>query len=159
MIFQSEFCGCSQAAETTLESKEASHKPIRRVSSRVNGDGAGLLSAEVDDFVRVWPHSQTELGWIYAEDPTDASRAGWLPSLVLDKIEDSVHSWLLVQKSMPAVHENQLDVEADEVLKVNLSSRIPEGWVYAEKATASKTNAAGWVPVVSLCWEDFEPQE
>eukprot|EP00438_Fugacium_kawagutii_P026629 Skav209616 [mRNA] locus=scaffold1634:607491:608494:- [translate_table: standard] len=145
-----------QVADTTLESKEASQKPIRRVSSHVAGQDDGLLAAEADDFVRVWPHSETELGWIYAEDPVDASRAGWLPSLVLEQVEEPGHAWLLVKKSMPAVHANQLDVEASEILKVNLSSRTPEGWAYAEKVTPSKTNAAGWVPVVSLCWDDSQ---
>lgn len=145
-----------QVADTTLESKEASQKPIRRVSSHVAGQDDGLLAAEADDFVRVWPHSETELGWIYAEDPVDASRAGWLPSLVLEQVEEPGHAWLLVKKSMQAVHANQLDVEASEILKVNLSSRTPEGWAYAEKVTPSKTNAAGWVPVVSLCWDDSQ---
>ena len=131
--------------------------------NRVNGEGAGLLSAEVDDFVRVWPHSQTELGWIYAEDPIDASRAGWLPSVVLDQVEEEHHAWLLVHKTMEATHPNQLDVKFGQVLKVNLKSRTPEGWAYAyavDEGTSSKTNAAGWVPVISLCWEDDnEPKE
>ena len=142
--------------------EEASQKPIRRVCNRVNGEGAGLLSAEVDDFVRVWPHSQTELGWICAEDPIDASRAGWLPSVVLDQVEEEHHAWLLVHKTMEATHPNQLDVKFGQVLKVNLKSRTPEGWAYAYavSGTSSKTNAAGWVPVISLCWEDDnEPKE
>ena len=127
----------------------------------MNGEGAGLLSAEVDDFVRVWPHSQTELGWIYAEDPIDASRAGWLPSVVLDQVEEEDHAWLLVHKTMEAAHPNQLDVKSGQVLKVNLKSRTPEGWAYAYavSGTSSKTNAAGWVPVISLCWDDNEPKE
>lgn len=152
----------AETTETTVESKEASQKPIRRVCNRVNGEGAGLLSAEVDDFVRVWPHSQTELGWIYAEDPIDASRAGWLPSVVLDQVEEEHHAWLLVHKTMEATQPNQLDVKFGQVLKVNLKSRTPEGWAYAYavSGTSSKTNAAGWVPVISLCWEDDnEPKE
>jgi len=135
--------------------KVASQKPIRRVCSHVPGQEAGLLSAEVDEFVCTWPQSKTELGWIYAEDPLDATRAGWMPCAAIEKLEEPGHAWLLVQKSMPAVHSNQLDVEVGEILKVNLPSRTPEGWAYAEKLTqSSKTAAAGWVPVVSLCWVD-----
>ena len=135
--------------------KVASQKPIRRVCSHVPGQEAGLLSAEVDEFVCIWPQSKTELGWIYAEDPLDATRAGWMPCAAIEKLEEPGHAWLLVQKSMPAVHSNQLDVEVGEILKVNLPSRTPEGWAYAEKLTqSSKTAAAGWVPVVSLCWVD-----
>ena len=114
---------------------------------------AQQLSAEPGDFVRVWPHSETELGWIYAEDPTDASRAGWLPSAILEHSEAG-HEWLCVQKEMPAVHANQMGVEEGEILKVNLASRTPEGWAYAQKAEAGK--ASGWVPVCSLLWQDSQ---
>ena len=145
--------------ETVAEMREskacqASQKPVRRVCSNVIGQDTGLLPAEAGDFVRAWPHSQTELGWIYAEDPVEASRAGWLPTVVLEEAPEG-HGWLLVRKTMPAVHENQLDVEEGQVLKVNLSSRTPEGWAYAEKVSA-KTNEAGWVPVVSLWWDESQ---
>jgi len=151
----------SQAAEH-VESKEDGQetsgrfKVIRRVCQDASGQEDTLLAAQAGDFLRVWPHTQTDLGWIYAEDPMDASRAGWLPSLALEDEQDG-HAWILVQKTMPAVHESQLNVEEGEVLKVNLSSRTPEGWAYAEKVTPSgKTDTAGWVPVISLWWDSQE---
>lgn len=60
-----------------------------------------------------------DLGWIYAEDPMDASRAGWLPSLALEDEQDG-HAWILVQKTMPAVHESQLNVEEGGAARILL---------------------------------------
>ncbi|CAK9079005.1 unnamed protein product [Durusdinium trenchii] len=111
----------SRDDNSTTDGQETSgrFKVIRRVCQDASGQEDTLLAAQ-------------DLGWIYAEDPMDASRAGWLPSLALEDEQDG-HAWILVQKTMPAVHESQLNVEEGEVLKVNLSSRTPEGWAYAEK--------------------------
>jgi len=46
-------------------------------------EGAGVqLGVGLGDVVRVWTHTETPEGWIYAEDPGDG-RAGWLPSCIL----------------------------------------------------------------------------
>lgn len=132
--------------------QQAPQKPIRRVSRPWDSNEQAHLRAEQGSFVRVWSATETELGWVYAEDRLDPARAGWLPVVVLEPLS-SDECWMVAEKTMAAVHDSQLSVKEGDLLKVKLSSRTEQGWAYASGAGASASAQAGWVPVCSLCWE------
>jgi len=141
------------AAETAdLECIEADAAPpprkqLRQVLQPWGSEGAEFAARE-GNLVRVWADSETPHGWIYAEELDDGSRAGWLPSCVLEPLL-SHEQWMMVHKTMDAIHETQLSVREKSWLKVNVTSRTEEGWAYAEVACSGQ---AGWVPVCCLDW-------
>jgi len=149
-------------ASPPLHLKEAPQKPIRRVSHPWGSQEEAHLRAEQGSFVRVWPSTETELGWIYAEDRLDPTVSGWLPVAVLDPLSRD-ECWMVAEKTMAAVHDSQLSVKEGDLLKVQPSSRTEEGWVYASglcdstgAGASTVSTQAGWVPVCSLCWEKAE---
>eukprot|EP00440_Ansanella_granifera_P009646 gb/GFBE01010450.1/.p1 GENE.gb/GFBE01010450.1/~~gb/GFBE01010450.1/.p1 ORF type:complete len:358 (+),score=54.65 gb/GFBE01010450.1/:1-1074(+) len=142
-------------------------KPIRRVCRSWNSQEEAHFRAGEGDFVRVWPRTETELGWIYAEHPSDDAVSGWLPVIVLEALS-AEECWMMVQKTMAASFDGQLSVKDGEFLKVMPSSRTEQGWAYAARAAhpgqcvdvagvgSMESTQAGWVPVCSLRWEDAE---
>jgi len=146
-----------ESSPTSCKPSQEELKPIRRVCRFWGAAGEAQLRVDRGDFVRVWPSSETEQGWIYAEDPSDKPLAGWLPAVVLEAAA-AEQCWMMAQKTAPAIHASQLSVEEGEILKVSPGTRTAEGWTYAERGRAEDVSSveAGWVPVCSLRWETVE---
>eukprot|EP00933_Yihiella_yeosuensis_P080374 TRINITY_DN93783_c0_g1_i1.p1 TRINITY_DN93783_c0_g1~~TRINITY_DN93783_c0_g1_i1.p1 ORF type:complete len:367 (+),score=83.55 TRINITY_DN93783_c0_g1_i1:114-1214(+) len=145
----------AEKVEETQETASSSRNLLRRVCQSWSMAEA-TISVEVNDFVRVWSGSETELGWVYVEDPFDSTRAGWLPHVVLEA-ETPHQTWMLATKTMEAVHSTQLSSRKGTFLKVYASSKTEDGWTYAEQPGDADTSAeAGWVPTCCLAWEDTE---
>lgn len=141
-------------------------RPLRLISCSWESTEQGQLSVREDDFVRVWPNSETDLGWIYAENPFCSSAGGWLPTSVLAPSSKD-KCWMIVQKTMPALHLSQLSIQEGDFAEVSLASCSEAGWIYARRLarrSSCKVGAevshifaqAGWVPTSSLAWEDAE---
>lgn len=138
-------------------------KPLCQVRCSWNNTDQDQLSVQEGGFVRIWPASENGMGWIYAESAFD-SFAGWLPASVLEpRTEDKC--WMIVQKTMPAVHHHQLDIQEGDFVEVDLASRCEAGWTYATRRARPdqrevgatefhEFSQAGWVPTSSLHWED-----
>jgi len=134
-------------------------KQLTRISKSWEMEGAGAqLCVQEGDFVSVWQSSVTEHGWIYAEDPSCAEKAGWLPGCILEELP-SHQVWIRATQNMEAAHETQLLVTEGAVYKVDVDTRTKEGWIYAEASgvtTESEGDAsvqqAGWVP--TFCFGD-----
>lgn len=146
-------------------------RPLRLVSGSWEHAEHGQLSVRKGDFVRVWTSSETELGWIYAEEPCCSAIGGWLPTSVLTPSSKEVR-WTVVQKTLPAIHQTQLSIQEGDILEVGLASISEAGWIFAKRLARSsqwttgtevshESPQAGWVPTSSLGWEDEEvlPQE
>jgi hypothetical protein len=139
-------------------------KRLTRVSRAWEMESADAqLCVKEGDFVSVWQSTVTEHGWIYAEDVTDSTRAGWLPGCVLEELESS-QRWMKAAQSMEATHETQLSTSEGSYYKVSINTRTNEGWAYAEGFVESTSGSsgedsqsavqAGWVPVFCLEWAE-----
>jgi hypothetical protein len=150
------------------EAGSSPQKRLTRVSKAWEMEGTDAqLCVQEGDFVSVWHSSVTEHGWIYAEDPKDSSKAGWLPGCVLEELP-STQRWMVAVQSMEAMHQTQLSVAEGSFYKVSIDTRTKEGWTYAEangiaKETADASSGgasqsalqveAGWVPAFCFDWE------
>lgn len=114
-----------------------SQKRILRASSA----WIGQLTVQEGDFVRAWKETETN-GWLYVETLAKEVEAGWIPAYALAPLPDT-QRWVNVKKSMQALHETQLSVVEDSMLKVTVETLTTEGWVYAETPDDAQ---AGWVP-------------
>jgi hypothetical protein len=152
---------CVEAAQAEV----APARRLRRCCASWELESAGAqLGVKEGDFVCVWPSTVTEHGWIYAEDPLHAERAGWLPDSVLEELASN-ERWMKAVQNMEAAHESQLSVVEGSVYKVNISTRTKEGWIYVEASGAITGNAsegdssqAGWVPVFCFAGADLDEQ-
>jgi len=146
-------CAEVVSAEEVAEAEASPTKQLTRVSSAWEMEGGGAqLAVKEGDFISVWKSSETEHGWIYAEDPANAERAAWLPTCVLEELPSN-QRWIKAVQAMQAAHETQLSVVEGSVYKVSIDSRTTEGWIYAEAIRVTMESAgesaeeAGWVPV------------
>jgi len=145
------------------EEEAAPLKRLTRISKPWEIESADAqLSVKEGDFVCVWQSTVTEHGWIYAEDPTDAELAGWLPDVVLEELPCN-QRWMKASQDMQAAHETALSVREGSIYKVNVDTRTKEGWIYAETpgvitedAPDGESSQAGWVPVFCLEGADLE---
>lgn len=145
------------AADSTEEVKQADaaqddDKKLTLLNSdwAIEGEGA-QLSVKKGDFVCIWQSSATDNGWIYAEDPANAERSGWLPSSVVDELPSN-QRWMKAIHTSEAAHDTGLTVVEGTLYKVSTDSRTPEGWIYAEARATTDAEApqAGWVPAFCL---------
>jgi hypothetical protein len=156
---------CAVEPAVASEATVVHVKQLTRVSKAWEMESTGgQLHVKEGDFVSVWQSTVTEHGWIYAEDASDADKAGWLPGCVLEELP-SHQRWMRGLHNMEAAHETQLSVVKGEVYKVSVDTRTKEGWIYAEAsgvATQSVGDASGgcqsqrsgWVP--AFCLEGAE---
>lgn len=101
----------------------------------------------------MWLGTETELGWVYVEEIGGEGRAGWMPSSILEAVQDG-HTAVRAVHPCEARFENQLSVQEGHMFLVETHSRTEDGWVYAE-TIESPESAKGWVPIMCLEWPEL----
>lgn len=153
----------SEAAGNAADSA-AERMPLKQIQRVVRAwmteatGSSSQMSVRKGDFVRLWPNTGTDNGWVYAEDLHDASKAGWLPQVLFEQLNSEEQRWMPVVQNMEAQHDGQLAVTEGSLLKVSVTTRTTEGWAYAATTGTSDDEGgdsqAGWVPVCCLEWAD-----
>lgn len=133
-------------------------RQLARVTQAWHGDdsnaGLQMLSVHERELLHLLTGSETENGWVFAEQPGEVSRAGWVPLCVLMKLGTG-YQIMHVDKSCDADHQTQLSIRRGMTLLVNVASLSEGGWVYVELAkigaqSDTEPQKEGWVPIICL---------
>lgn len=120
---------------------------------------ATQMSVEAETFVYVWSDSTTQSGWIYAESLICCNRAGWLPESMLQPLAPGTR-WMRVTTACRATQSMQLQVEAGNMILVDIAQDPVNGWIYAEQVGSATgrpslqglIGVGGWVPIQCVKW-------
>jgi hypothetical protein len=124
------------------------NRPLYRLKEAWMETDANQLGMCAGGVVRMWLGTETELGWVYVEEIGGEGRAGWMPSHILEAVQDS-HTAVRAVHSCEAHFENQLSVQEGRTYLVETHSRTEDGWAYAE-TLESPEKAKGWIPIMCL---------
>lgn len=130
-----------------------SHRPLYRVKETWVETDASQVGMRAGGVVRMWPGTETQLGWVYVEEVGGQKRAGWMPTQVLGAVQDGYVAVRAVS-SCGARFENQLSVQEGLMFLVDIRSRTDEGWAYGETVESPETTT-GWVPIMCLEWPEL----
>jgi hypothetical protein len=119
------------------------------------------LSIEEGTFVYVWSESKTAEGWVYAESLICSSKAGWLPSAMLQQLPPNKR-WMRVAKPCHSTYPTQMAVDVGNIILVDAAQTpVGDGWVFAEELdsamghlTSDTTHTSGWVPIQCIIWAE-----
>jgi len=138
-----------QAMERAAKVRRGTEQPprlIARVLSDWAGDGStNQLALRIGGLVKVWPSTETEIGWIYADGLSAEDPSGWAPMHSLRKLPAG--SNFRLAEAAPDEHDGDcLAFLAGEVLLVDTAS-VEEGFLHAE---ACNGRASGRVPEATV---------
>lgn len=156
-VSETAFEGADQAAEgagVQHAAKEPCTRLMRASQAWCEDVDSKVLGVNEGGFVRVWTHTKTEQGWVYAELENDSESAGWLPSAILQEAPSGCE-WLRAVRTWHGV-QGHMDVKEGCMLLCYTESRTELGWVYAISSevkefddhveTEGRAVQAGWVP-------------
>mmetsp|Transcript_67769 Transcript_67769/g.209661 ORF Transcript_67769/g.209661 Transcript_67769/m.209661 type:complete len:213 (+) Transcript_67769:382-1020(+) len=104
------------------------------------------LSLLKGGLVEIWDHTETELGWVYAEALGSGGPGGWVPAKQLRKLTGGA-ALMKTTRACGAEGEGRLVSAEGEVLLVSMETATEAGWVHAE---TSDGEGCGWFPVNAL---------
>lgn len=161
-LAQAESAAAGNSLDEDSEAAPVSKKSLERVAIDWPTETAGRLSVAAGEFVLTWIDTRTDIGWIYAErldlEKSGSRLDGWIAVKALEPALPKGQRWMAVLQEPRSEHDTQLSVTAGAVVKVNVETQTPEGWVYAEAATRTRAGTGapevheGWVPVFCLDW-------
>lgn len=131
-----------------VTAKAQSNRPLYRLKEAWMETDANQLGMCAGGYVRMWLGTETELGWVYVEEIGGEGRAGWMPSYILEAVQDG-HTAVRAVHSCEAHFENQLSLQEGRMYLVDIHSRTEDGWAYAE-TLQSPEGTKGWIPIMCL---------
>lgn len=110
-----------KAAALCVVAGEAQH-PLFRVKESFHYSESSTLGVQKGVIVRVLAETETELGWVYAEDIGFVDKSGWLPIAILEQLPGNQRLLSVVQTSVVRF-ANQLEIQKGMLLLANADSR------------------------------------
>jgi len=131
-----------------VENAEVPLHPIARaVSDWTAAESSDRqLSLVKGGLVELWDHTETDLGWVYAEALSAGGLSGWVPARQVRKLPGGT-AWMRTTRACDANGEGRLAVAEGDVLLVSTETATEAGWVHAETSDGS---SCGWLPANAL---------
>lgn len=129
------------------DGSEEPPRPIARALSEWTSESSEKqLGLSKGGLVQLWDHTETDLGWVYAESLCASGLSGWVPVRLLRKLPTG-SVWMKSTRACDANGEGRLAVAEGEVLLVAKETATEAGWVHAETPDGS---SRGWMPASAL---------
>jgi len=134
-----------RAAKASSDTEQPPRLIARVLSDWVGDSATNQLALRSGSLVKVWPSTETEIGWIYAESLSAEGPCGWAPVHSLRKLP-ACSDFRLAEAASDEHNGDSLAFHAGEVLLVDTSS-AERGFIRAE---ACNGRASGLVPEAAV---------
>lgn len=129
----------------SLQTQPLSPRHLARVRyACLGGISTNQLAVPSGTLVHVWPETQTEIGWVYAERLCEGC-TGWVPLDALKPLAAGFR-WMCVARSWEAMGDAQISVQQGKLVLADVDNSTEAGWAL----TKLPDGARGWLPVCVL---------